>query len=206
MAITVKNTIDEKESSLEGEVEAKNLILNYKPFLDVKASYRISKGFLEISNLDIGKLCCINGKFGLREPYIIDATAVTDNINLGQILSMFNGRYTSFLSGTMNSKWEFKGPAKNIKSKIRIEIKKGVIGGTNFEYLSTSLKGDGPIIRIEDSRITRESGPFVLAGEMDLRRMGKESFFENIKITGGEKPSCGMDGRPPSGRMCVNSG
>ncbi len=185
--IALKNTIDEKESFLEGEVEARNLILNYKPFLDVKASYRISKDFLEILNLDIGKLCYVSGKFGLREPYIVDATAVTDNINLGQMVSMFNGRYASFLSGTMNSKWEFKGAAKNIKSKIRLEVKKGSLGGTSFEYLSATLKGDGPIIRIEDSSITRESGYFVLAGEMDMGKLGRDSLFENIKITDGEK-------------------
>jgi hypothetical protein len=185
--IAMKNTISEEEDSLEGEIEARNLILNYKPFLDVKAFYRISRDFLEISDLDIGKLCRINGRFGLSEPYLVDATAVTDNINLGQMLSIFNGRYASFLSGTINSKWEFKGSARNTRSKIRLEIKKGIVGDTNFEYLNAMLKGDGPIIMIEDSRVMRESGYFILAGEIDMRKVGRDSLFENIKITEGEK-------------------
>lgn len=185
--VVVNNAVDDHGISLEGDIEAKNLILNYKPFFDIKASYRISKGFLEVSNFDIGRFCCINGKFGLKEPYLIDAVAVTDNVNLNQALCIFNPRYTSFLGGTMNSKWEFKGPAANIRSKVHLEVRKGAISEMNFDFLNATLKGDGPMVRIEDSRIMRESGYLILAGEMDMRKVGKDSLFENIKITDGEK-------------------
>jgi hypothetical protein len=53
--------------------------------------------------------------------------------------------------------------------------------------LSAHLKGDGPVIRIDDSRITRESGYFVLAGDMDLRKMGKTSMFANLRLVGDDK-------------------
>lgn len=185
--VVIKNIFGAGNGSLEGEIETKNLILNYKPFLNVKASYRISKEALEILNLDLGRIFYINGKFGLREPYLIDAAAVTDNVNLGRILSIFSPGYAAFLTGTMNSKWEFKGAANKLKSKAHLEVKKGDIGGMKFDYLSADLKGDGPMVRIEDSRITRQSGYFVLAGDMDLRKIGKDSLFENLKITDGEK-------------------
>lgn len=185
--IALKNAEDAGKDSFEGEIEAKNIVLNYKPFPNITASYRVTKDTLEVSNLDLGRICCINGSFSLKEPYVMDASAVTDNVNLSQVLSMFNPRYTSFLTGAMNSKWEFKGAASKLKSKVHLEIKKGDIGGMNFDYLSADLKGDGPMVRIEDSRITRESGYFVLAGDMDMRKMGKDSLFENIKITDGEK-------------------
>lgn len=183
----IKNIQDTKNNSLEGELETKNLILNYKPFLNVKASYKITKDSLEISNLDLGQIFYINGKFMLKEPYIIDTTAVTDNVNLAQMLSIFNPRYAAFLTGTMNSKWEFKGAINKLKSKVHLELKKGEMGGMNFDYLTADLKGDGPIVRIEDSRIERESGSLLLAGDMDMRKIGKDSLFENIKITDGEK-------------------
>lgn len=183
----IKNILGAGNGLLEGEIETKNLILNYKPFLNVKASYRISKEALEILNLDLDRIFYINGKFGLREPYLIDTVAVTDNVNLGRILSIFSPGYAAFLTGTMNSKWEFKGAANKLKSKAHLEVKNGDIGGMNFDYLSADLKGDGPMVRIEDSRITRQSGYFVLAGDMDLRKIGKDSLFENLKITDGEK-------------------
>lgn len=184
--IAVKDSTSPKGESLEGDIEAKNVIVNYKPFFDLKASYKISKEVLDISDLDLGKMLYLNGKFGLREPYIVDATIVTDNMNMPQVLSAINGSYGAYVSGSMNSKFELKGTIKNIKSNTRLEMRKGRIGEMNFEYLSASLKGDGPMVRIEDSRIVRESGPVVLGGEMDLRRIGKDSIFENIKVLNGE--------------------
>ena len=171
---------------LEGEVEAKNIVLNYRPFNDVKGSYRISKGILEVRRLDLGRICYLNGKFGLKEPYLMDVVAVTDNVNLEQTLAIFNPRYASVVQGTMNSKWELKGPFRKLNSKVRLDIKKGKILDMKFESLSADLKGEGSIITIDDSRITRESGSFVLAGYMDLARIGKDSLFENLKITNGE--------------------
>lgn len=171
---------------IEGELEAKNLIINYKPFNDIRGSYRISDDTLRVSDIDLGKICRIDGRIGLKEPHIVDIVAVTDNVNLEQTLAIFNPRYASAISGVMNSKWELKGPIEKIKSKIRLELKKGRILDMKFESLSADLKGEGHLINIEDSRITREGGSFTLAGYMDLARIGKDSFFENLKISDGE--------------------
>ena len=184
--ISIKNSADPKDECLEGDIEATNVIVNYKPFFDLKALYRISGEILEVSNLDIGHMFYLNGKFGLTEPYLIDAVAVTDNMNMPQVLSAINAHYGSYVSGSLNSKSEFKGTIKNLKTNIRLDMRQGRMGEVNFKYLSASLKGDGPIIRIEDSRLIRESGPVVLGGEMDMRRMGKDSIFENIKVLNGE--------------------
>ncbi len=184
--IAVKNSIDPKDEGLEGDIEATNVIVNYKPFFDLKASYRISKEALEISGLDLGHMFYLNGKVGLSEPYLMDMVAVTDNMNMPQVLSSINPSYGSYFSGNMNSKTELKGPIKNLKTDIRLDMRKARIGELNFEYLSLSLKGEGHIMRIEDSRIMRESGPVVLGGEIDLRRIGKESIFEYVKVLDGE--------------------
>jgi len=184
--ISVKNSIDPKDECLEGDIEATNVIVNYKPFFDLKASYRISKEVLEVLNLDLGHMLYLNGKIGLSEPHLMDMVAVTDNMNMPQVLSSISPGYGSHVSGTMNSKTELKGTIKNLKTNIRIDMRKARIGELNFEYLSLSLKGDGPIMRIEDSRIIRESGPVVLGGEIDLRRIGKDSIFEHVKVLNGE--------------------
>ncbi len=184
--IAIKSSIEPNDESLEGDIEATNVIVNYKPFFDLKGSYRISGETLEVSNLSLGQMFYLNGKFGLVEPHLVDAVAVTDNMNISQVLSAINAGYGSHVSGALNSKSELKGAIKKLKTNVRLEMKKGNIGDVNFEYLSVSLKGDGPVMRIEDSRIIRESGPVVIGGEIDLRRMGKESMFENIKVLDGE--------------------
>ena len=116
----------------------------------------------------------------------MDIVAVTDNMNVPQVLSAINAGYGSYVSGNLNSKLELKGTIKNLKTNIRLEMRKGRVGEVNFEHLSVSLKGDGPIMRIEDSRIIRESGPVALGGEIDLRCIGKESIFKNVKVLNGE--------------------
>jgi len=184
--IAGKDSINPKDEYLEGDIEATNVIVNYKPFFDLKASYRISKETLEVSNLDLGHIFYLNGKFGLMEPHLIDVVAVTDNMNMSQVLSAINAGYGSYVSGSLNSKSEIKGTIKNLKTNIRLDMRKGRIGEVNFEYLSVNLKGDGPIMKIEDSRVIRESGPVILGGEIDLRRIGKESIFENLKVLNGE--------------------
>lgn len=185
-SISTKSSLNGGEDCIEGEIEANKVILNYKPFFDLKASYKISKETLEVSNLDIGGIFYLNGKFGLRQPHLIDMVAVTDNMNTQQVLSAIDARYGAFVSGSMNSKWELKGTLGNLKSSIHLDMRKGRIGDMTFDHLSGYLKGDGPMVRIEDSRIIRESGALVLGGEMDLKRIGKDSLFEKIKILDGE--------------------
>lgn len=172
-----------KTKGMEGELAIKNLILNYKPFSDLKSSYKISNGVLDILNLEAGNDFKAYGKVGLIDPYEIDAVLVANNTSLSRIFSSLNIiQNPAVLSGMMNGKFEFKGPVKDLKTNAHIEVRKGSLAGLDFDYLSANLRGEGPIIRIEDSRITRESGYFVLAGEIDLTKAGKGNMFEGIKM------------------------
>jgi len=175
-------------SYLEGDLETKNLILNYKPFLDLKTSYKISGGVLNISELSLGEGFKGYGSVTLKRPYNIDIDLVANNVSISWLLLNLGSKDTTpLMSGTMNGKFDFNGSLTNLKSSAHIEIRKGTISGMEFDYLSAILKGEGPILRIDDSRITRESGYFVLIGEMDLRRLGKNTFFDDIKMGSDDK-------------------
>ena len=180
--------IEVKAPVIKGSVDIKNCMLNYKPFLDLKASYQIADGNLSILDTGLSDVVKCRGTFQLREPFNINATLTVNNLSLSWLaLTLGLKDASSILSGTTNAKCDFRGPLANLRSNIQIEIKKGTIATLDFEYLSAHLKGDGPMIRIEDSRITRESGSFVLAGEMDLRKMGKGTMFGNIRLVGDDK-------------------
>ena len=186
--IVCDSNLKNKSGCLEGVLKVKNLIVNYKPFLDLEASYKISGGILEMSGLNLGDCVRAYGRAVLREPFNIDAAILANNLNLGWFLSGLGVENASaILSGTVNGKIALKGPINNLKSTTRLEIRKGTMSTLEFETLSATLKGDGPFIRIEDSRITRDSGYFSLAGEMDLRKIGKASLFEEIRLVTDEK-------------------
>lgn len=172
-----------KKASMEGELQTRGLALNHKPFLDLKTDYRISNGILQISDFRLGDIFQGRGSFLLRKPHNTNFTLTANNMSISWLLIALGSKDAAPpVTGTMNGKFEFKGPLENLKSDMQFEIRKGTLSVLDFEYLSARLKGDGALLRIEDCRITRESGFFVLGGEMDLRRMGKNSLFSDIKI------------------------
>lgn len=173
---------------LDGEFETHNTILDYKPFLDFKASYKIFRGVAEIIDLKGGDIFKVYGKVFLKKPHNIALTLLVNNMNLNWFMTSLGAPgASSIISGTMNAKFDLKGPVEKLKLNAHMEIRKGTISELDFDTLTASLKGDLPFIRIEDSRITRESGYFVLAGEMDLRKFGKAGLFSNIKIASDDK-------------------
>ena len=190
---TLKNRIVNAGNSsgknyVEGELDATKVMVNYNPFLDFKVSYRIEDGVLHILDLNLGDSFDSQGKINLKSPFIMDFTILANNLNLSRFFSQVGAKDAgSVLSGTVNAKCELKGAANNLKSIVHLEIRKGTIATLDFDYLNATLKGDGPIVRIEESRITRESGYFAIAGEMDLRKMGKNTLFENIKLSSDDR-------------------
>ena len=189
----IKNKIvsvpgDPKASFIEGELETQSFILNYKQFLNAKCSYKISGNVLTVSSMDIGDSFKVRGDVALKKPYNVNIVLVTNNVSIGWLASSLGAPdITSFISGTLNSKVELSGPIKTAKLNAVIDVRKGTISTLDFDSLNLNLKGDLPIIRIEDSRITRQSGYFALDGEIDLRKLGKGNLFDGIKLKSDER-------------------
>jgi len=182
----LKNSV--KEDTLkgrryvEGDLETKNFILNYAPFLNLKASYRVYEDVLDITDVGIGDCFKAYGKIGLRSPHKINLVCTADNVSLNKVLTV-NEPGTALLSGIMNGKFEMSGPIDRLKSSAHIEVKNGRLADVDFELLSADLKGEGPTLHIQDSRITRRSGYFALAGDIDLSRIGRgPAAFRDVKM------------------------
>jgi len=184
----IKNTGIKESIAFIGEVETKNLLLNYKPFLDFKASFKICDGVLEIPEFGMSDLVKGRAKIGLSKPASIDAMFTTNNLSVNWLLlGLGVSNPASILTGTLNGKFIFRGPADKLRSNIQLDIRKGTIATLDFDYLSVNFKGEGPVLRIDDSRITRPSGFFSLAGELDITRIGKNNLFDTIKISSDER-------------------
>lgn len=172
---------------LEGDVKIRNLILNDAPPLGISASYKISNGILEIPNLAIDNGFRMQGKILLAYPYSLSLVCLADNVNLNRVLACLDMQDEPFLSGIMNGKFEISGPMARPRSAVHIEVRSGRLGPVDFDYLVANLKGEGSMVRIEDSRITRESGYFALAGEIDMSKLGKAGCFQDIKLSTDDK-------------------
>lgn len=169
--------------AIEGEFETKSLIVNYRPFLDIRMSYRISGDRLEIRKLEAGSNFRVSGWIMLREPYDIDMAITADNANLNRLFSSLNVNENDiFLTGMLNGKVRLAGTLRKPRISANIEINNGKIKELDFEHLTASLTGEGPLMRVEDSRIVRAGGYLALGGEIDFSKMGKDSMFSNIKL------------------------
>lgn len=167
----------------EGKFFTDKIVLNYTPFLGLAASYKISSDSFELVSLEMENSFSGSGKLFFREPRTLDVTVLARNVNLNWLMGVLGARdATEILSGTMNGKFELKGLLDDIRSDTHLEIRKGTMATLDFDFLTADFKGEGPVLRIEDSRITRESGYFALAGEIDLRRAGKPTLFDNIRM------------------------
>lgn len=167
---------------LEGDIQTKRLILNYAVFPDVKISYRLYNGVLNVSSLEIGREIKASGWGSLRDPYNIKLDCTIDNANIASVLSSFGVRANDMVAGTINARAHLKGPLKNLKSDVRISVRKGHISKLGFDSLEGTLKGDGLLLRIEDSRLSRESGYISVTGDIDLRKIGKSNPFSDIRL------------------------
>jgi hypothetical protein len=187
----IKNKVVTRDGAgskcIVGEFATSGLVLNNKPFFDIKASYAVENNVLQITKCSVGDCVSIKGDVSLKEPYSAEITALVDNVSVTWLLSSFGVRNPDeILSGTMSGKFVFKGAGAAIKSDVRFAIRKGTIGTLDFDNLSAILKGEGPVLRIEESRIDRQSGYFTLAGDLDMRKMGRESMFKSIKVSSDE--------------------
>lgn len=177
-----ENNHSDNAGHLEGNLRTKSLILNYAPFSDVKAVYSVHDGILDITSLNIENYFKAYGWVSLSYPYNANIVVTLDNAHLNKLLSCATGKSVDFISGVINGKFEITGSITSPKTTARLEMRKGSLGSIDFEYLSASLKGDGPIVRIEDSRITRPSGYFALSGEMDFSKIGKSAMFSGVRM------------------------
>ncbi|MFH1189999.1 MAG: hypothetical protein V1682_04845 [Candidatus Omnitrophota bacterium] len=168
---------------VEGEFETKNFILNFRPFVDLKAKYALTRDSVEVTEFSVGEAFRAYGKVFLKEPGAIDMTLVANNVSLSWLMNTLGKKEaTSTLTGTMSGKFEIKGPAGKVKMSADFGIKNGAVGKLDFDYMTATLKGELPFLKIEESRITRNSGYFAIAGEFDLRRAGRDSMFDDIKL------------------------
>ncbi len=173
---------------MDGEFETRKLIVNFKPFVDIKTHYKLRRNTFEITDFAMGDLFKAYGTVRLGQPGEIDLTVLANNVNLSWAAQMFGNKDTaSGLIGTMNGKFEFKGPLKKINTSSTFDIRSGKISVLSFEYMTMTIKGDLPFVKIEDSRIIRSGGSIGLYGEFDLRRIGKASIFDNVKLTADDR-------------------
>jgi len=174
---------DSSGPSFTGELIAKNLIINQRPFGDVRASFGVRGRVLSIANFSMGSQIRMKGDISLQGPlYPVDLSIVVDNLNITEVLVNVRYRDVAFVSGFLSAKATVKGPVRKPDVRCALEVHRGNIGDLSFNSLTATLAGMGPIVTIDEARINREHGHLTVTGDLDLRDVGRPNLFENIQM------------------------
>lgn len=168
---------------LRGALKTQNLILDYRPFKDITASWVLKKDELFINTLELGDEYRVFGRIQLRWPYNVDLNLTVNNAELADWLSFSkSGLPNGFISGRLSGRLKTKGPIAAPVTKGSFEVRDGNIRDVRFRLINFNVAGKGPVLAVSDSRILKEGGYLLINGEIDLRKLGRRNIFEDLKI------------------------
>ena len=171
-----------------GEVETRRLAVSGKTLPALKARYRVGNGVLDLERLDAAGIGTVSGSVRLAEPYEARLKFLAVNVSIARILALAGADEASgAFAGTVDAAIELIGPLRNPRSTADIRVRQGRIATMGFDSLTGILKGDGPVLRIEEARIVRESGSLILAGEIDVRALGTGRAFDRVELKSDDK-------------------
>lgn len=170
------------DEMLKGTLKTRNLILNYKPFQEIEASWVFKKRELFITNFELEGGYRLFGKIKLSNPYDIDLNLSINNADLTNWLIFSKPAQEAAFSGLISGRIKAAGPLRNPLTSGSINVKDGNINDVRFSAINFNLKGKGPIFTISDSRMLKEGGVLYIYGEVDLKKFGRRNIFEDVKI------------------------
>jgi hypothetical protein len=167
---------------LTGEIMTSGTVLNYNPFAESECSFRINEKEFEILYYKFGNSARLYGTIGLAAPSNTSLFLNIDAADLSDLLLFLNQEEKEAFLGRINGKVSIEGPIRDLKTKGHLESGQGRIGDLFFETANINFEGKGPYIKFSDSRMAQEKVTLVLEGELDLRKIGKPRFLEEVKI------------------------
>jgi len=171
----------------EFQISFKNLIVNYNPFknIDIKGEIIRNKRIVDIHSVilsgDDGRpIIAGKGKVNFSEKVFIDIFLSINNLMLNEfVLTKYK---EEIAKGLMNGEARINGPIDNLKTKAHFDIQDGKIQKLEFNSLFGTLKGKGHMAKVEDGRIIKDGGDFILSGEMDFSMFPTSNVFDGLKI------------------------
>ena len=157
------------------------MIINYTPFnktIKIFASYDRPKDMFNIIEFRVDD--DIKGSGYVRpgqSHYVFLKWAVTDLVLEDYFAAKGNEER---ISGMMNGNFTLKGPIEEAELSAHIAIQDGTIGDLKFDSIIANLKGKGPLISIDDSRILKDGGHIMLGGTLDLSKLKEQKAFDGI--------------------------
>lgn len=130
-----------------------------------------------------------SGQIQASPPYPLDATLDLKGLQLADLVQwVHSGRgIPPSVSGQIRGRVVVQGPLRRLVSRGELVSRDGTFGRQNFSLATLRFSGVGPLLQIENSHVTKETGVLLLEGTVDLRRLGHPDFMKGIRWSSLEK-------------------
>ncbi len=152
----------------------------------------------------LGQEASLNGRIRLKPPYPVDLNLELKRADLDRWIRWFAGPQRWTLSGPIHGRVTLTGPLSQLESQGQISSEGGSLGWERFRLATLRFRGEGPILKIQNSQITKPSGVLLIEGTVDLRRLGRSDFLSNVRLSSTER-SLGVGGGWRVGPLGVES-
>ena len=176
-----------KKKQVNAHIILKNVIVNLHPFekqIELFLSYDSAKKVLNIKKFKIGDEIQGQGYYKLSKSQKIFLKWMVVNLHLEDYFS--KETFGESISGTMNGSFTLNGPAGAARLLGHLDVQAGNIGNMNFDSIIGNLKGIGPIVSIEGSRIRKGDGYIIIGGEIDFGKLKDRKAFDNVEMGAGD--------------------
>lgn len=125
----------------------------------------------------------LKGRTDLRFPFRTAVRLDLAGLELNRIADWIPNQSSSKLSGALRGQVEVNGFLGHVSSKGTLIADKGRFGRMNFDQIAIRFQGKGPILRLENSQLSRRGSAMQMEGMLDVRRIGQPDFFRNVKLS-----------------------
>lgn len=169
------------------------------PPKEFSVKWLVRRGRLDFEAGLMGRQAVLKGQSDLRLPYRTAVRLDLNGLDLEEIREWIPNQSSSKLSGALRGQVEVNGILGKITSKGELIAGEGKFGRMDFERILIRFQGKGPVLRLENSYLTRRGAVVQMEGMLDARRLGRRDFFRNVKLS--SMP--GMEGSLDLGSVAI---
>ncbi|MCM8794968.1 MAG: hypothetical protein NC819_04110 [Candidatus Omnitrophica bacterium] len=155
---------------------------------DLIASWTIEGSRVKVKASGLRESVLLDGSVGLAAPFPVDLTLDLRAFPLAESIRWIpNGDQQPLIGGRLLGTVQVRGSLGNLASKGEVSGVSMLFGTVAFPRVALRFDGNGPILRIRDSQLVRESGVLLMEGVVDMRRIGQPDFFRGVKLSSLDK-------------------
>ena len=154
----------------------------------LKVSWEVEDSTLQFTARLLEEEVFFNGQVSLKSPFPLEVTLDLDQAPLPELAKwIFPEREMSGILGRVQGQVVCHGTLERLISHGHLSIQDTSFGGQRFPSASLRFQGEGFVLQLRESHLTRPGGDLLMEGTVDLRQIGQPDFFRAITLISMER-------------------